>query len=125
MSDPETSEPQTDSSEVDEHEEEPSGPPPQPLSSKAGTYFRVVRYILFVGMIGLGSYFLYDGYVGYPSHNAKFDEIRAKGEAAAAAGRKDDAAKLAQELTQLGAKHDPFQITFQKIIGYSLIPIAG
>jgi hypothetical protein len=35
----------------------------------AGTYYRVTRFIMTLLLLGLGGWFLYDGYIGYPAEN--------------------------------------------------------
>lgn len=71
-----------------------------PIVATAGRYYRNMRYLMVVAMLGFGCYFLYDGYIGWPKENAR----------AAAEGTK--------------LPHDEFQIQFQKVIGYTLLPAA-
>lgn len=72
-----------------------------PIVARAGRYYRNMRYLMAVMMVGVGCYFLYDGYIGWPTENA----------AKAAEGSK--------------IPHDEFQILFQKVIGFTLLPAAA
>ena len=44
------------------------------IVARAGRYYRNARYLMAVICLGLGAWFAYDGWVGYPAENAKARE---------------------------------------------------
>jgi hypothetical protein len=74
--------------------------------------------ILFAGL-----YFLYDGYVGYPSQNRRFDELTAKAKEARDRGDVKTEADLLQERKSV-THHDEFQLRLQQQLGYGLLPFS-
>lgn len=84
-----------------------------PVVARAGRYYRNARYLMVALCIGMGGYFLYDGYVGYPKENR---EEMAKPE-------NKDAYKDGQYIGKL--PHSETDIQLQKLLGFALIPAAG
>lgn len=74
--------------------------------------------ILFAGL-----YFLYDGYVGYPGHNRRFDELTLKAKEARDRGDAKAEADLLQERKSV-TPHNEMDIRLQKVLGYALPPLA-
>lgn len=44
-------------------------PAGEPIVARAGTYYRVTRYIFSAVLLAMGGWFAYDGFVTYPRHN--------------------------------------------------------
>lgn len=83
---------------------------PAPVVAKAGTYFRNARYIMVVLTIGMGVYFLYDGFIGYPKANAEF---------AAKPENKDAEGNFISK-----PPHSDTDVMLQKALGFTLPPLA-
>ena len=98
-------------------------PPPGPHAARAGSYYRNVRYVIFALILGLGLYFLYDGFVGYPAENAEYDRVQAELADATAYGETDRKIELAEELRGLD-NHSDEDIFLQKLLGFLLPPVA-
>lgn len=97
-------------------------PPPGEYTAKAGSYYRNVRYVIFIAALALGGYFLYDGYVRYPADNVRYAELLAEQNQLQEAGRESEAAEVRRELD--GYKnHSDTDILVQKILGYALPPV--
>src|SRR5262245_41397215 len=47
-----------------------------PIIAHAGRYYRNMRYLMFVLFIGMGAWFGYDGWVGWPRMNQKILELK-------------------------------------------------
>jgi len=43
------------------------------VTARAGTYYRVTRYLMTLMFIGMGAWFAYDGFVNWPRQNANAD----------------------------------------------------
>lgn len=50
----------------------------QPIVARAGRYYRNMRYIMVLGILGFAVAFAYDGWVRYPERNRKLDPIEAE-----------------------------------------------
>lgn len=107
--------------DLDEPVEEPV-PPPGEYTARAGSYYRNVRYAVFVAALALGAYFLYDGYVGYPQDNERYAELLAEQNRLQEAGEQAAAAKVARELDEY-KHHSDTDIFWQKVLGYGLPPV--
>lgn len=70
-----------------------------PIVARAGNYYRNARYLIALGAILGGAWFLYDGYVAYPKEN----------QAAIARGSKPP--------------HAVSDLRLQRILGYALPPV--
>ncbi len=81
-------------------------PPPADIVAKAGTYYRNARYIICALALGLGLYFAYDGWIGYPNEQAKFDRMTDK------------------EQSVAYRPHTATDIRIQKRLSVGLIPLA-
>ncbi len=49
--------------------------PAQPIVARAGTYFRNMRYLFTVAMVGFGLYCAYDGFYAWPRHNQRVEAL--------------------------------------------------
>lgn len=99
---------------------------PGPIVARAGTYYRNARYIMFAIIVAMGVWFLYDGFVKYPNENRKYAELTAKIDEL---NRNPETRDGAEHLRYITARkevtqHDTFSITLQKILGFSLPPLA-
>lgn len=82
----------------------PYVPPEGPVVAKAGAYFRNARYLMVLLMVGLGGWFLKDGFYAYPKDNAD--------------------RKAAPEAKRAEMKeHSDLDILLQKLLGFALPPI--
>lgn len=108
--------------DLDEPVEEPV-PPPGEYTAKAGSYYRNVRYVIFIAALALGAYFLYDGYVRYPAQNERYTELLNRQNELQEAGRESEAAEVRRELDNY-KYHSDTDILVQKILGYGLPPVA-
>ncbi len=83
----------------------------------------IKRCVLIPGLILFcGLYFLYDGYVGYPNENRRFDELSQK--AKEARDRGDAKAQSDFEAQRKSVtRHEDLDIWLQKVLGYALPPL--
>jgi hypothetical protein len=70
------------------------------IVARAGRYYRNTRYLFVAGMIVMGAYFAYDGWVGYPREQA-----------------------LHQQNPKAGVPHSDTDILLQKVLGCTLPPL--
>lgn len=94
------------------------------IVARAGTYYRVTRYIITVAIIAMGLWFGYDGYYGWPEKNRKIDELTKLQQEAQARGDLDEANRLTQQKNEVGVYHSDFQLGFQKFLFFTLPPLA-
>ena len=94
------------------------------IVAKAATYYRTTRYIMVVLLIGMGGWFGYDGFKGWPSENPKIDEVNGQLAAAQKAGNKELVEKLDANPLARKAKHSDMDILFQKLLAF-VLPTAG
>jgi len=96
------------------------------IVARAGTYYRNARYIMFAIIVAMGVWFLYDGFVKYPEENRRYDELSAKILEMDANPEERDQAEYLRYTTERKQlkRHDDFSIRLQKILGFSLPPIA-
>ena len=98
----------------------------QPIVATTDRKFFIKRLIIALAVIGGGLYFLYDGYVGYPNHNKRIEEITAQVQQAQAARDQDRQATLEAErkgMSNGGQRRSDRDILIQRIIGYVMVPI--
>jgi hypothetical protein len=111
---------------VDPTQPAPTAPadaePTGPIVARAGSYYRRMRYIMVTLMVGVGCWFLYDGFVGWPRQNARYDEIVRR--QMAAPENSPDRAAASAELKKHGARREDHELLTQKIIGFGL-PVAS
>lgn len=101
---------------VEESPEQSAAPAPEPITpespvvAKAGRYYRNARFFMVLLTLGLGVYFLYDGFIGYPKENAEF---------AAKPENQDAQGNLINKLP-----HSDLDLLIQKCLGFTLPPCA-
>jgi hypothetical protein len=102
----------------------PTEPLKQPISAAAGSYYRNMRYLMFVVILAMGCWFLYDGFVKYPKKNALYDQLAAQKEALQKANPDDPkVAELSSQLKDHGKRYQDSDIALQKGLGFALPPI--
>ena len=67
------------------------------IVARAGRYYRNTRYIMFALLLGMGGWFLYDGFIGWPNENAKIAQLNAAEQAAKDRGDQAEVGRLAAE----------------------------
>ena len=93
------------------------------IVARAGTYYRVTRYVITAVMIGMGLWFGYDGFKRWPEQNRKFDAIEAQRKEARARGDSAEDARLLAEQNKIGSRHTDWDILLQKILFFTLPPL--
>lgn len=102
----------------------PIVPPAGPHEAKAGSYYRNVRYVITLALIGMGCWFLYDGFVKYPEENRLFEELTQQAEEADMVG--DEATRVAaqERIQDEGLEpHSETDIMLQRGLGMLLPPL--
>src|SRR4051812_41164622 len=82
-------------------ETQPGGAGDEPIVARAGRYYRNTRYLVSVGLILVGCWFAYDGWVTWPRE-----------------------AQMYRENPKTGTPHSDLDLWFQKALG-STLPLAG
>jgi hypothetical protein len=88
-----------------------------------GSYYRNTRYLMTVILIGMGLWFGYDGFVGWPKSNEMRAKLESEAKSADARGDRAQAERLIQEAGKYKA-HTPTDIRFQKVLCFILPPVA-
>jgi hypothetical protein len=106
----------------------PAEPPAGPHVAKAGSYFRNVRYVIFVAILAMGAWFLYDGFVTYPEENAQYERLSQEAETARIESRTADMVEIQEEMKDLGIDgpeepHSNLDLLTQRVLGIALPPI--
>lgn len=84
--------------------------------ARASTEYRVKRYIMVVILVGCGSWFGYDGFVGWPAENAKIEQLDQQIVAARKiVGNEEAVKKLEFEKSRLTKRSD-MDLNFQKAL---------
>lgn len=94
------------------------------IVARPGRYYRNTRYLMFVLLVGMGCWFGYDGWVGWPRENAVVEELRheqRQAESQGAAGVE----KLKQVNTELKnhKEHSHWDIMIQRVLACALPPL--
>lgn len=90
------------------------------IVATAGTYYRVTRYIITAVMIGMGLWFGYDGFIGYPKHNQRVRDLEAQ---KAIATTDEEKNRIQTQIVEHGKEHTPSDIRLQRILFYVLPPL--
>ena len=105
-------------------ETEQAAPSSEPLVAHAGAYYRNARYIMFAIIVGMGIWFIYDGFITYPAANRKYAALTQRIADLDATPNPDEAEHLRLTMQLRDTKHhEEFSIQLQKILGFSLPPI--
>jgi len=94
------------------------------IVARGGEYYRRMRYLVAVILLAAGVWFAYDGWVGWPTINAKIDAIQQdiNKQDDSEVGRKNKV-NLTEQLKDL-KPHDPLAILLQKLLAFGL-PLGG
>lgn len=90
------------------------------IVATAGTYYRVTRYVITAVMIGLGLWFGYDGFFGYPKHNRIAKELEQQ---KADAQTEEEKTALQTKIVEHGKAHTDTDIFVQKLLFFALPPL--
>jgi hypothetical protein len=102
-----------------------SAPTPETdIVAPAGSYYRRTRYIMAVLLIGGGLWFAYDGWIGWPGHNARLDAAETARDDAAKAGDKLKETELNVEISKMNRRYTTKDLLLQRALGL-LLPPAG
>ncbi|GEM_PF-1853900 len=98
--------------------------PTAPIVARAGRYYRNARYLMFVIIVSMGAWFMYDGFVAYPASNVRYNQLRAE---LADLEKKPDSPEEKKLSVTFALKdmsyHEEFSILLQKILGFTLPPV--
>jgi hypothetical protein len=97
--------------------------PSTEIVAKAGKSYRWRRYLMVLLLIAGGLWFLYDGYVGWPAHNRKLDEVEQMRNQAEAAHDQAKYDALSHQISRMHARYSHSSLFLQKLLGYTLPPI--
>jgi hypothetical protein len=99
--------------------------PTAPIVARAGRYYRNARYLMFAIIVGMGGWFMYDGFVKYPESNRVYDDLVQKLAQMEKDPNRDEATYLSVTLrVKSMSRHEEFSILLQKLLGFTL-PIVG
>src|SRR4051812_48501048 len=79
-----------------------------------GRYYRNTRYIMLVVLVGMGIWFGYDGFVGWPDLNRKIAALQAEQLQAQRQGNQKLVNEISQRLNQLGTPKSDWDLGLQK-----------
>ena len=98
-------------------------PPPGPYAARGGSYYRNVRILIGVVLVLMGGWFLYDGFIGYPAENERYNALQAQIEQLQSEGKNEQAAELVEE--QKDYTYHPYYsgILPQLVLGFLLPPL--
>jgi hypothetical protein len=99
-------------------------PPAGPHVARRGGYFINVRYVITLLMVALGCWFLYDGFIGYPAENAEMRTLDRQIAEARAVADTDRRVQLEEERREMGDIHGPTDLLVQRVLGFTLPPLA-
>lgn len=114
---------------------DPSQPPESPVAAEneipdssiiiagPGTYYRNTRYIMLLVLVGMGIWFGYDGFVGWPRLNEQIKAVQAQHEEASRRNDNRRAAVLLEQLKKMGNLHTDWDIGLQKFLAFTLPPL--
>jgi hypothetical protein len=92
------------------------------IVARASTEYRVKRLIIVLMLVGMGLWFGYDGFIGWPRENARIEEIKKEIEAARKANDEAKVRSLDAESGKL-KQHSPMDLNIQKALCFTLPPI--
>ena len=86
------------------------------------SYYRRTRYLMVVMLIGGGLWFAYDGWVGWPGHNARLNAAEAARDAAVKSGDKEKERQLNVEISKMNRRYTSKDLLLQQFLGATLPP---
>jgi hypothetical protein len=93
----------------------------QPIVARAGRYYRTARYIMVLGIIAMGAWFAYDGFINWPAQNRKLDPIEAELKGSPNETRRIE---LEQQRKQIGDRKTDTSIQLQRVLAIGLPLVA-
>ncbi len=98
--------------------------PTAPIVARAGRYYRNARYLMFLIIVSIGAWFIYDGFVAYPANNRRYDDLVQQLARMEKDPARDESVYLSVTLqVKSMSRHDEFSILLQKVLGFALPPI--
>ena len=94
------------------------------IVARAGTYYRITRYVITAVMLAMGLWFGSDGYKAWPEQNRKIEAIEEQRKEARARGDSATDAKLLEQQNEIGTHHSEADILLQKVLFFTLPPLA-
>jgi hypothetical protein len=88
-----------------------------------GRYYRNTRYIMLLVLVGMGIWFGYDGFVGWPKLNQQIASLQAEQLQAQRQGNQKLANEISQRLNQLGTPKTDWDLGLQKLLCFALPPL--
>jgi hypothetical protein len=101
---------------------EQTAAPAGPIVARAGRYYRNTRYLLSALVIGMGLWFAYDGYIGWPEQNRHRAQLVQEREAADRAGDQARHQELTRQIMEMKERTE-FDIGLQRVLGWTLPPL--
>ena len=101
---------------------QPAPVPLGPIVARASTEYRVKRGIIVLMLVGMGLWFAYDGFYGWPKENQRIDELTNQVNDARKVGKDSEVHRLEAELGKL-KKHSDTDINMQKVLAFGLPPL--
>ena len=98
----------------------PGAANPQPVIARGATYYRTTRYIMVLLLLGMGGWFGYDGFVGWPKENAAIEEVSKQVDAAKSANDKEKQEGLNKNPLAHKTPHSKMDIRIQKLLSFGL-----
>lgn len=96
--------------------------PAGPIVARAGRYYRNTRYLLSALVVGMGLWFAYDGYIGWPEQNRQRAELIRERDQAERAGDQARQQELTRQIMSMKERTD-FDIGLQRVLGWTLPPL--
>jgi len=96
---------------------------PTTVVAAPGRYYRNTRYLMTVLLIGMGLWFGYDGFVGWPKANENWEQLDQKRSAADKRNDHSEAERLREEQSKF-KHHTDTDIRTQKMLAFALPPLA-
>lgn len=106
---------------TDSTSQEPHNDPPD-IVARAASYYRNTRYLMVAMLIGMGAWFAYDGWVGWPEQNRQFHRLSSEIDAAESAGDEAKKTDLIEQRKKFD-EHSDTDILFQKALAVVLPPL--
>jgi len=89
-----------------------------------GRYYRNTRYIMLLVLVGMGIWFGYDGFVGWPNLNKQIAALQAEQAQVQRQGNTKRANEISQEINRLGgAPKSDWDLGLQKLLCFLLPPL--
>lgn len=95
----------------------------QPIVARAGSYYRNMRYLMFVLLVAMGAWFGYDGFHAWPEGNRRIAELELLIKEADGSGDIEAAGRHRAELKNYKKRSDT-DLLIQKVLCFAL-PVLG